>query len=150
MLDERSRRRLQGVHPRLVEVVERAAELTPVRFVVTEGVRTVERQRQLVAQGASQTMASRHITGHATDLAAVMDGEIRWDWPLYPRIAEAVREAASELGTPIVWGGAWGRLLNDVDSAAEAMDAYVAERRAQGRRPFMDGPHFELAKDAYP
>lgn len=150
MLDNRSTRRLQGIHPDLFAVVSRAADLTAVPFVVTEGMRTVERQRQLVAKGASQTMASRHITGHAADLAALIDGEIRWDWPLYTRIADAVRDAAKELDIPIVWGGAWGRVLNDADDAAQAMDEYVAERRAQGRRPFMDGPHFELAKSLYP
>ena len=93
-------------------------------FIVTEGLRTVERQRQLVAKGASQTMNSRHITGHAVDLAATVDGEVRWDWPLYHRLATAMKEAARQLGIRMVWGGDW--------------------------RSFKDGPHFELDRHVYP
>jgi len=76
-LSQRSRDKLAGVHPDLVRVVERAIELTEIDFVVTEGLRTVERQKQLVAAGASATMNSRHITGHAVDVAALVAGEVR-------------------------------------------------------------------------
>lgn len=119
---QRSRRALEGVHPDLVRVAERALELTEVDFMVIEGVRSIERQRALVAARASRTMNSRHITGHAIDVAAWVGG-VRWDWPLYPRIAEAFKGAAAELGVPIVWGGDWPR--------------------------FRDGPHFELDRDVY-
>lgn len=119
---QRSRRALEGVHPDLVRVAERALELTEVDFMVIEGVRSIERQRALVAARASRTMHSRHITGHAIDVAAWVGG-VRWDWPLYPRIAEAFKGAAAELGVPIVWGGDWPR--------------------------FRDGPHFELDRDVY-
>lgn len=119
---QRSRRALEGVHPDLVRVAERALELTEVDFMVTEGVRSIERQRALVAARASRTMNSRHITGHAIDVAAWVGG-VRWDWPLYPRIAEAFKGAAAELGVPIIWGGDWPR--------------------------FRDGPHFELDRDVY-
>jgi peptidoglycan L-alanyl-D-glutamate endopeptidase CwlK len=119
-LGQRSRERLQGVHPDLVRVVERAIELTSVDFTVLEGLRTTERQKTLVAAGASRTMNSRHITGHAVDLGAYVDGQVDWSWPLYERIAEAMKLAAKELGVAITWGGDW--------------------------RTFKDGPHYELAR----
>ena len=124
VLGQRSLDRLNGVHPDLVKVVKRAIQLTPVDFTVLEGLRTVERQKQLVAQGASKTMKSRHITGHAVDLAPVIDGEVRWDWPLYKQIAPAVKQAAKEVGVPIEWGGDWLR--------------------------FKDGPHWQLPWRKYP
>lgn len=123
-LDARSRKNLQGVHRDLVAVVERAAELSDLQFVVTEGLRTTERQRELVAKGASKTMNSRHITGHAVDLAAKIDGQVRWDWPLYSKLNVAMQTAAEELGVPIIWGGSW--------------------------ISFRDGPHFELDRRTYP
>lgn len=123
-LGARSRARLQGVHPDLVRVVERAIQLTPVDFTVTEGLRDAKRQAQLVAAGASRTMNSRHLTGHAVDVAALVGGKVSWDWPLYGRIAAAFKAAAAELGVPIVWGGDWPR--------------------------FRDGPHFELDRRTYP
>ncbi len=117
-LSVRSLSKLEGVHPDLVRVVKRAIEITPIDFVVTEGLRTRERQAQLVKAGASRTMNSRHIIGQAVDLAAYVDGEIRWDWPLYPRIASAMKEAARELGVKLTWGGDWPK--------------------------FRDGPHFQI------
>lgn len=122
MLTARDRQRLTGVHPDLVRVIIRAREYD--EFIVTEGLRTTDRQRQLVAKGASQTMNSRHLTGHAVDLAATMDGEVRWDWPLYHDLAKAVKRAAAEEQVPIVWGGDWPT--------------------------FRDGPHFELERGRYP
>lgn len=119
-----SRKRLEGVHKDLVSVVERAIKLTDVDFTVTEGLRSPERQKTLVSKGASQTMNSRHLTGHAVDLAALIDGEISWDWPLYYKIADAMKKAAKELNIPIVWGGDWVS--------------------------FKDGPHFELDRKKYP
>lgn len=120
----RSLRNLDGLHRDLVRVAHRALELSDVDFVVTEGLRTRERQRQLVAAGASRTMNSRHITGHALDVAAWVGGAVRWDWPLYDRISAAFKAAARELGVPIVWGGDW--------------------------KTFKDGPHFELDRSRYP
>ena len=123
-LSIRSRDRLKGVHPDLVAVVERAIQLTGVDFMITEGLRTPARQAELVRAGASRTQNSRHLTGHAVDVAALVAGQVRWDWPLYPRIAQAFRQAARELNTPITWGGDWPKLR--------------------------DGPHFELSRQAYP
>jgi len=123
-LSERSLRRLEGVHPDLVRVVKRAIEITPVDFAVTEGLRTKEKQEQLVKAGASKTMRSRHLTGHAVDLGAVIGSEVRWDWALYPQIANAMKKAAYELDVPIEWGGDWNT--------------------------FKDGPHFQLTWEEYP
>lgn len=139
-LGKKSRDRLAGVHPDLIRVVERAIELTEVDFTVLEGVRSKVRQEKLVASGASQTMNSRHLTGHAVDLGAFVAGQVRWDWGLYLRIAEAVRTASLELGIPIRWGGTWG-LLSDLKGD---ITADVLHKR------FPDGPHFELDRRKYP
>jgi peptidoglycan LD-endopeptidase CwlK len=123
-LSERSIKRLAGVHPRLVALVREAAALSPVEFMVTEGLRTPERQAALVRAGASRTKRSRHLTGHAVDVAALVDGQVRWDWPLYPRIAAAFKAAAARQGTAMIWGGDWTSLR--------------------------DGPHFELDRKVFP
>lgn len=123
MLSARSREKLKGVHPELVKVVERAIQITEVDFSVTEGVRTYQRQSQLVKAGASTTYNSRHLTGHAVDLAAWIGNQLRWDWPLYYKIAAAMKQAAKELGVSITWGGDW--------------------------KTFKDGPHFELDRKVY-
>ena len=116
--------RLQGVHPDLVKVVERAIQLSEIDFTVLEGRRTKERQAELLKAGATTTMNSRHLTGHAVDLGAFVGGEVRWDWPLYHKIAAAVKQAAKEVGVPIEWGGDW--------------------------KTFKDGPHYQLPWRAYP
>ena len=123
-LSDKSRSRLVGVHPKLVAVVNLAITLTDIDFAVLEGVRTIERQRELLAAGASQTMRSRHLTGHAVDLGAIVNGEVRWDWPLYNKLALSVKEAARRLGCPIEWGGDWAN--------------------------FPDGPHWQLPFKEYP
>lgn len=123
-LSNRSKERLEGVHPDMVAVVERAIELTEIDFTVLEGLRTLERQKTLVARGASTTLNSRHITGHAVDLGAYVDGEVRWDWPLYHKIAEAMKQAALELKVDMDWGGDW--------------------------KSFLDGPHYQLSWETYP
>lgn len=149
-LSHNSRNNLHGVHADLIAVVERAITITEVDFGVTEGLRSEARQREMVARGASQTMNSRHLTGHAVDLVAYIGSRVSWEWPLYFQIADAMRESAKQLGTPLIWGGAWGRLLTDSDNAYSAQDRYVSERRRLGRQPFLDGPHFELPREVYP
>lgn len=126
----RKQERLAGVHDDLARVAQRAAELCPFDIIVLEGVRTLERQQKLVAQGASRTMKSRHLTGHAIDLAPVLDTdgdgdvEVSWHWPHYNQLAPIVFKAAEELGVPVEWGGAW--------------------------TTFKDGPHWQLPVDRYP
>jgi len=124
VLGQRSLSRLEGVHPDLVRVVKKAAVLSDLDFTVLEGIRSVERQKQLVSQGASKTMNSRHITGHAVDLAPMIAGEVRWDWPLYHKLAKVVKAAAADEKVPLQWGGDW--------------------------RAFKDGPHWELPWKFYP
>lgn len=146
-LSQRSLDNLNGVDPKLVSVVKRAIELTKVDFGVIEGLRTQERQRELVAKGASQTMASKHVEGKAVDLMAYIGSRASWELNLYDDIADAVKAAAIELDVSVRWGAAWQ--VNDIrkwqGTMASAMNAYIDERRAQGRRPFIDGPHFELS-----
>lgn len=120
-MDERSLKRLEGVHPKLVRLIRSFAKQSPQQFIVTEGLRTPERQRQLVEAGASRTMNSKHLTGRAVDLAVVLDGEVRWDWPLYRQLADNLKAHASKTGVRIVAGADW--------------------------TTFRDGPHFELHKD---
>ena len=122
-LGARSRERLQGLHPDLVKVVERAIQITPIDFTVLEGLRTKARQEQLFKAGASWTMNSRHLTGHAVDLGAWLDNQVDWSWPLYDKIAQAMKQAADELDVSIIWGGDW---------------------------KIRDGPHFELNRKIYP
>ena len=145
-LSSRSLRNLQGVNIALVEVVKRAIQITKVDFAVTEGLRSVERQKELVAIGASQTMQSKHITGKAVDLTAFLDNRVSWEIALYDEIADAMRQAAIEQNVPIRWGAAW--TVPDIrlwtGTMEEAMNSYEDERRREGKRPFIDAPHFEL------
>lgn len=119
-----SRANLKGVHGDLVKIVELAISMSEIDFRVTEGVRTKARQASLVKAGASGTMNSRHLTGHAVDVVALVNGKVRWDWPLYPKIAKAMKEAAKTLKIPLEWGGDWKTLK--------------------------DGPHFQLPWKQYP
>lgn len=123
-LGTRSLSRLDGVHPDLVRVVKRAAALSSLDFTVLEGLRTLDRQKELFAKRATTTMKSRHLTGHAVDLAPMIGGEVRWDWPLYHQLEPTVKQAAQEEGVPIEWGGDWST--------------------------FKDGPHWQLPWKAYP
>ena len=143
--------KLAKVHPDLAKVVSRAITITDQDFTVVEGFRTLERQKQLVASGASQTMKSRHLTGHAVDLAPWVNGTIDWNGTArFDTIAEAVRQAAIKENVEVLWGGAWLLSLNYYDSAAQAFDAYVHERQKAGRKPFIDRPHFQLSWRNYP
>ena len=112
-----------------------------------EGVRTEERQKELVAKGASKTMKSKHLDGNAVDLMVYVDGRGCWELNLYDEVADAMRQAAIEEGVPVRWGCAWHiDNIEDYDGTMEeAMNAYIDLRRSQGKRPFLDGPHFELA-----
>jgi len=106
-LGNRSRERLEGVHEDLIAIVEKAITISSVDFTVLEGVRTITRQQRLVEIGASTTMRSRHLTGHAVDLGAWVDGQVDWSWPLYYKIADAMYEAANELNLVVESGALW-------------------------------------------
>ena len=116
VLSQRSKDRMKGVDARLVRLVEQAITETTVDFAVTEGLRTPERQQQLVNDGFSQTMKSKHLTGHAVDLVAIVDGKVSWEKQHYPEIARAMKKAAEEQQINIRWGGDF--------------------------KSFFDGPHF--------
>lgn len=118
------RKLLQGVHPDIIKVVTRAAEITTVPFKVLEGLRTLARQKVLLKQGATTTLKSRHLTGHAVDLAALDGGKVSWAWPLYHKLAAVIKQAAKDVGVSIEWGGDW--------------------------RKFKDGPHWQLPWASYP
>ena len=145
-LSQRSLDRLKGVDSKLVEVVKRAIEITEVDFGVTEGLRTLERQKELVAKGASQTLKSKHIGGRAVDLVAYVGPRVSWELKLYDDIADAMRQAAHELDVSLRWGAAWHKDLTESSLPAEdLMNEYIDLRRSQNKRPFIDAPHFELA-----
>ena len=145
-LSTRSQERLIGVEPELKEVVYEAIKITKIDFGVIEGLRTEEKQKQLVESGASQTMKSKHLEGRAVDLMAYIGGRGSWELNVYDDIADAVKEAAINVDVAVRWGAAW--TVTDIrkwdGTMEEAMNSYVDERRSQGRRPFIDAPHFEL------
>lgn len=123
-LSNRSENNLIGIHPDLLCVVRRALQITSVDFGVIEGLRTRERQQQLVKSGASQTMNSRHLTGHAIDLFAYPTATGSWEWKYYEQLSAAMKAAAKELNISLEWGGDW--------------------------KTFKDGPHFQLTFKEYP
>ena len=150
-LSNRSLGKLVGVDPDMVETVKKAIEVTKVDFGVTYGVRDLAEQERLFKSGRSQTMKSKHLiqdTGysHAVDLVAYDGSDVVWEINVYDDIADAMKAAAKEVGCAIKWGAAWsvGNIVDYSGTMEEAMNEYVDLRRSQNRRPFIDGPHFEL------
>jgi len=145
-LSQRSIDKMEGVDERLVSCVKRAIELSNIDFGVTQGLRTIEEQKELVARGASKTMQSKHIDGLAVDLMAYVGGRGCWELNVYDDIADAMKAAAKELDVPIRWGAAWH--ISDIrdweGTMEEAMNDYIDTRRSEGKRPFIDAPHFEI------
>ena len=145
-LSTKSQERLMGVEPELKEVVYEAIKVTKIDFGVIEGLRTEEKQKQLVESGASQTMKSKHLEGRAVDLMAYIGGRGSWELSVYDEIADAMKEAAIKVDVAVRWGAAW--TVTDIreweGTMEEAMNSYIDTRRGQGRRPFIDAPHFEL------
>ena len=145
-LSTKSQERLMGVEPELKEVVYEAIKVTKIDFGVIEGLRTEEKQKQLVESGASQTMKSKHLDGRAVDLMAYIGGRGSWELNVYDEIADAMKEAAIKVDVAVRWGAAW--TVTDIrewkGTMEEAMNSYIDTRRGQGRRPFIDAPHFEL------
>jgi len=139
VLGSRSLQRLMGVHADLARVVHKAAAISDIDFTVLEGLRTIERQRELLAHHATTTMKSRHLDGHAVDLGVLVAGEVRWDWPLYLKLAAVVKAAAAAENVPIRWGGTWKQLADTPEITAKVLS-----------KTFPDGPHFELPSALYP
>lgn len=146
-----SRANLVGVHPDLVAVVKKAILLTDIDFAVHEGVRTLDRQRKLVASGASRTLDSYHLTGDAVDLVPYVDGHLRWEHALCNDVARAMFEASGQVGVRLVWGRVWDMELVELDPEdLEGERALYVERyqRIHGKKkwPLDDGPHFQRVK----
>lgn len=116
-----SLQRLEKAHPELKRLMIVSA--MDCAMEISEVLRTKARQIQLVQAGASQTMNSRHLTGHAADFYITVGGKVRWDWPLYVEAGTHIKKIAIDLGIPIVWGGDW---------------------------KMRDGPHIELNRKFYP
>ena len=150
-LSGRSLNKLEGVHPTMVDTVKRAIEVSSVDFGVIYGVRSLAEQKRLYEAKRSQTMKSKHLVqedgySHAVDLMAYDGSNPSWDIVMYDDISDAMKAAAKETGARIRWGAAW-----TIDNIAEwerpmedAMNNYIDIRRKSNRRPFIDGPHFEL------
>lgn len=150
-LGQKSEANLAGVHPGLVAVVRRAILITEIDFAVHEGLRTMERQRKLVATGASRTLDSYHLTGDAVDLVPYVDGSLRWEHALCNEVARAVREASGLVGVRLVWGRVWDTELFELDAEdLEGERGLYVERyqRLHGKKkwPLDDGPHFQRIK----
>ena len=131
-LSNRSKKKLEGVHPEMVAVVERAIELTKVDFGVTYGVRTVEEQEKLVASGRSQTMKSKHLIqdsgySHAVDVVAYDGSNVIWELNVYDDICDAFKKAALDLGVAVKWGAAWseGDIRSYKGTAEDAMNKFI-------------------------
>ncbi len=158
-LNDVSLKRLTQAHPDLARVIVRASDMHPLAFVITESARTMSRQKELFDSGASSTMNSRHIPkmvpalgaafAHAVDLAVLVGKEVRWDGALYIDLAETVAAAAAAENVPVVWGGAWVTIKPTMDLGAEQAK-YAARKKREGKRPLIDGPHFELNWKEYP
>ena len=145
-LSSRSLKKLEGVDDTLVEVVKEAINLTKVDFGVTFGMRTLEEQQKLYDSGRSQTMKSKHLDGRAVDLVAYFGSDISWELNVYDDICDAMAEAARRNSVAIKWGAAWseGDIRMYQGTAEDSMNAYIDLRRSEGRRPFIDAPHFEM------
>ena len=151
-LSGRSLNKLEGVHPTMVDTVKRAIELSKVDFGVIYGVRSLAEQKTLYEAQRSQTMKSKHLVqedgySHAVDLMTYDGSDPSWDIVMYDDIADAMKQAAIETGAKICWGAAWQ--IDDIakwdGTMEQAMNAYIDLRRSQSRRPFIDGPHFQLS-----
>ena len=124
-LSQRSQNNLNDVHQDLVRIVYLALTFSEYDFVVIEGVRSLIRQKELMKDGKSKTLNSRHLTGHAVDIVPLVNGVIPWqDWSAFESVSKAMKKAAYQLGISINWGGDWVS--------------------------FRDGPHYELCRGAYP
>jgi len=145
VLSQRSLSKMTGINNELHTVVCSAIKLSKIDFGVICGMRTETEQRALLEKGATTTMKSKHLTGDAVDLMAYIGSRGSWELNLYDDIADAMKEAAIQERVGIRWGAAWN--IPDIreweGTMEEAMNHYIDERRAQKRRPFIDGPHFE-------
>lgn len=123
-LSQTSLTRLNTVHPDIQKVIRRYLEIGTIPITVLEGIRDIATQKEYVSKGVSQTTRSRHLTGHAIDIAPVVNGQPSFSWPLYYKLAAAIKQAAKDVGITLEWGGDWVS--------------------------FKDGPHWQLPWKKYP
>lgn len=147
-LGNTSEKNAVGVDPRLVRCIRRAITTSSVDFQLFEGLRTLERQRQLYRNGVSRTLDSFHLDGHASDLVPVIGGRLQWQAEGCYQIAISMRESALAFEVPVIWGGVWDRRLDELDprDLAGEVDAYVARYKAKHgpkARPLFDPEHYQ-------
>jgi peptidoglycan L-alanyl-D-glutamate endopeptidase CwlK len=143
---KRSEMKMEGVEPTLIQVARVALPKSPIDFGITCGLRSQHEQNQLLAQGKTQVRHSRHQDGMAIDVVAYENGKVSWKLKHYITIADAFAEACKELNMELRWGAGWPFYLGK-HTGQESHDAYVAMKRKQKRRTFIDGPHFEIPKE---
>lgn len=100
----RSKNNMVGIHPDLRQVADLALALTDRDFIVTEGLRTPERQKELVKESKSKTMNSAHLTGHAIDIVPY---PVSWNPKDFEPVIAAFRRAADHLGILVEFGADW-------------------------------------------
>lgn len=146
-LSRKSLSKLESVNNKLIQVVKRAIETTPIDFAVTCGLRTFDEQQALFDAGKTKTMNSKHLSGLAVDVVAIVDGRLSWDIEHYCVIADAFKRASNELSVPVRWGGSW--YVDDIGqydgTMKQAMNDYTSEQKRKNKSVFIDGPHFELS-----
>lgn len=151
VLGKTSEANLIGVQPKLICCVRFAIKRTGQDFGVHEGLRNIERQRKLVASGASRTLDSYHLDGHAVDLVPYIDGRLQWQAGPCLEVAKWMQQASWDLAVRIVWGAVWDRELGSLDSADldGEVDAYIVryKRAHPGKKPLIDYPHFQLVRN---
>lgn len=146
VFSKRSKAKLEGVHPNLVKVLNRAIEITKQDFSITEGVRTKSQQKRYYYQGKSKTMNSKHLVqadgySHAVD---VVPYPVSWKLDKFYPIAEAIKQAAEELNVKVRWGGSWSLLNGSKLSVEDMVGEYSNAKLKEGKKVFIDAPHFEL------
>jgi len=142
--------KLEGVHEDILAVTHMALKYSKIDFGVTCGLRSQVEQNQLVITGKSQTKKSRHITGHAVDIVCYRGATVSWELVDYITAAQGFYYASKKLGVPLVWGACWLAPITEFKSSQKAINTYVDVRKKEGRKPFIDGPHFQLDHASYP
>lgn len=149
VLGQTSEANLVGVQPKLVCCVRYAIKRTSQDFGVFEGLRSLERQKKLYAAGASRTLDSYHLDGHAVDLVPYVDGRLQWQAPLCIEVAKWMQAASLALSVRLVWGAVWDRELGSLSQdLGDEVDAYVSRYKQAhpGKKPLIDYPHFQLVR----
>jgi peptidoglycan L-alanyl-D-glutamate endopeptidase CwlK len=147
-LTQESKRKLEGINPRLAEIVKLAISISDIEFQVLEGTRTRKKHELYYSKGVTQDLShSTHLYGHAVDLICYIGGRIVLEYEPYLDVAECMKIAATELEVPLTWGGApqcddltkYNGFLQDLT------EEYIDLKRGRGRFPLIEAHHFELS-----